>query len=118
MNQFSIHSLPVADDQSGRRCLGSDGRWSHGKSQSSDFALPEEDFDDGRRIVGAAIAILAQGEDFLRALPVQTYTRRVPLAFNASIGGHYRHCLDHFTSLLRALDADLVDYDHRERDVR
>src|SRR5262249_36166262 len=44
--------------------------------------------------------------------------RRVLLAFNASIGGHYRHCLDHFTSLLRALDADIVDYDHRERDAR
>jgi len=54
----------------------------------------------------------------LRALSAETYTRRVPLAFNACIGGHYRHCLDHFTSLLRGLDADTVDYDHRERDVR
>jgi len=42
----------------------------------------------------------------------------VPIAFNASIGGHYRHCLDHFTSLLRGLDAEAVDYDHRERDAR
>jgi hypothetical protein len=46
------------------------------------------------------------------------YTQRVPAAFNASIGSHYRHCLDHFTSLFRALDSDEVDYDRRERDPR
>lgn len=80
--------------------------------------MPTDQFDDARRIVNAAIAILAQGEDLLRALSPDLYTRRVPLAFNACIGGHYRHCLDHFTSLLRGLDADEVDYDHRERDVR
>jgi hypothetical protein len=80
--------------------------------------MPEDSFDDARRIVGAAIAILGQGENLLRTLSADSYTRRVPLAFNACIGGHYRHCLDHFTSLLRALDAGEVDYDHRERDVR
>ncbi len=86
--------------------------------ESSDLAVPEDHFDDARRIVNAAVAILSQGEDLLRALSIETYTRRVPLAFNACIGGHYRHCLDHFTSLWRGLDADTVDYDHRERDVR
>ncbi len=77
-----------------------------------------DDFDDGRRIVIAAVAILAQGEDLLRTLSPESYTCRVPMAFNVSIGGHYRHCLDHFTSLLRSLDEYEVDYDHRERDVR
>ena len=85
---------------------------------SSDFAAPDDQFDTARRIVNAAIAILAQGEELVRALPVETYTLRVPLAFNACIGAHYRHCLDHFSSLLRALDADTVDYDQRARDVR
>ena len=74
--------------------------------------------EDARRILGAALAILNQGEELLRALSVEHYTHRVPLAFNACIGGHYRHCLDHFTSLLRSLGANEVDYDHRERDVR
>lgn len=73
---------------------------------------------DASRILDAAAAILAQGEDLLGSLPAEIYTRRVPLAFNASVGGHYRHCLDHFTSLLRGLDADAVDYDHRDRDPR
>ncbi len=94
------------------------GRWQPAAFRSSDFTVPEDQIDDTRRIVNAASAILAQGEDLLRVLSAETYTRGVPLAFNACIGGHYRHCLDHFTSLLRGLDADTVDYDHRERDVR
>ena len=94
------------------------GRWQPIALQPSDFTAPADPFDDTRRIVNAAIAILDQGEDLLRALSAENYTRRVPLAFNACIGGHYRHCLDHFTSLLRSLDADEVDYDHRVRDVR
>ena len=94
------------------------GRWYPAALSPSDFIAPADRFDDVRRIVDAAIAILAQGEDLLGALTAESYARRVPLAFNASIGGHYRHCLDHFTSLLRGLDADEVDYDHRERDVR
>lgn len=73
---------------------------------------------DGERILAAAVQILSQGEGLLRAINVNRYIQRVPLAFNGSIGGHYRHCLDHFTSLLRALDCDEVDYDRRERDPR
>ncbi len=79
---------------------------------------PANSLSADRRIVNAAVAILTQGEDLLRALSRETYTRRVPLAFNACIGGHYRHCLDHFTSLLRGLGAPEVNYDHRERDAR
>ena len=107
---------PVADGHDLRS--HPNGRWQPAAFQSSDFTAPDDQSDDARRIVNAAITILAQGEDMLRALSTDTYTRRVPLAFNACIGGHYRHCLDHFTSLLRGLDADTVDYDHRERDVR
>jgi uncharacterized damage-inducible protein DinB len=76
------------------------------------------DADHAQRILAAAVEILAQGEDLLRALSGENFTRRVPAVFNASVGGHYRHCLDHFTSLLLALDADEVDYDHRKRDPR
>jgi len=95
-----------------------DGRWLPAPFEAPDFARPDGQFADARRILDAALAILAQGEDLLHALSEASYTQRVPLAFNASIGGHYRHCLDHFSSLLRGLDADEVDYDHRERDAR
>ena len=73
---------------------------------------------DFRRIFEAAGDILHQGEALLGSLSVDAYTRNLPVAFNASIGGHYRHCLDHFSSLLRGIDAGFVDYDHRERDLR
>ena len=80
--------------------------------------MAECDSGHAQRILIAAIDVLAQGEDLLRSLSAENYKRRVPVVFNAAIGGHYRHCLDHFTSLLLALDADEVDYDHRKRDPR
>ena len=74
--------------------------------------------DDSRRILDAAVDILRQGELLLGAVVPETYIQPVPAAFNGSIGGHYRHCLDHFSSLLRGLGAELIDYDQRERDLR
>jgi hypothetical protein len=71
----------------------------------SDSTLSHGLSGDARRILDAAIAILVEGEKLLRSLSVESYTRRVSIAFNASIGGQYRHCLDHFTSILRGLDA-------------
>jgi len=117
-NAILIEESPAANGRPTDTYPFPKGRWLSTGSEALDFTTPEDSFDDARRIVGAAIAILGHGEELLRALSAESYTRRVPLAFNASIGGHYRHCLDHFTSLLRALDADEVDYDHRERDVR
>lgn len=74
--------------------------------------------DDSKRIRDAALSLLSQGADMLQQVSLDAYTQRHPAAFNASIGGHYRHCLDHFTSLLRSLDHEEVDYDDRDRDVR
>ncbi len=66
-------------------------------------------------IVQSVLEILAQGESLLAQLGDGDYTRRVPVAFNASIGGHYRHCLDHFRSLLGSATEGDLNYDHRER---
>src|SRR4051794_24117053 len=85
---------------------------------SADLHPGWDEFEDGPRLLEAARAILSQGEALLRKVSQPKYTRRVPLAFNASIGGHYRHCLDHFTSLLRGMNSAEVDYDHRQRDPR
>src|SRR6266852_246088 len=72
---------------------------------------------DSRVLIESVIETLQQGETLLTEISDETYTRKVPIAFNASIGGHYRHCLDHFRSLLdSAVDGDL-NYDHRERDT-
>lgn len=120
MTTQSIHS-PTPDACLSRRAGGgthAQDRWT-APAQIPDGGLTDDSqLEDSRRILAAAVAILAQGEELLRALSLENYTTRVPLAFNASIGGHYRHCLDHFTSLLHGLDSDEVDYDHRDRDVR
>ncbi len=77
-----------------------------------------DDQTHNRRILAAAVEILHQGELLLGSLEFTTYAEKLPIAFNASIGGHYRHCLDHFTSLLGGIDCSVVDYDHRQRDLR
>src|SRR3954453_10746833 len=70
---------------------------------------------ESQELIQSILETLAQGESLLAQLSDEDYTRKVPVAFNASIGGHYRHCLDHFRSLLdSAMEGDL-NYDHRER---
>ena len=66
----------------------------------------------------AIAEVLHQGESLLTSLSDGEYTRKVPSVFGSSIGEHYRHCLDHFQSLLQGLDADEINYDHRERNPR
>src|SRR5437899_9378489 len=66
----------------------------------------------------AIAEVLHQGESLLNSLRDGEYTRKLPTAFGSTVGGHYRHSLDHFQSLLDGLDADEVNYDHRKRDSR
>jgi hypothetical protein len=70
---------------------------------------------DSHELINAVRETLQQGEALLGALNDDQYTRKLPVAFNASIGGHYRHCLDHFRSLLEAVESGELNYDHRER---
>jgi hypothetical protein len=66
-------------------------------------------------LVLSTMEILRQGTLLLEGISDEAYTQKVPLAFNASIGGHYRHCLDHFRALLEATAEGDLNYDHRER---
>src|SRR5277367_3575214 len=66
-------------------------------------------------LIESVIETLRQGEMLLAEISDESYTRKVAVAFNASIGGHYRHCLDHFNTLLEAAAAGDLNYDHRER---
>jgi hypothetical protein len=69
-------------------------------------------------VVTAVTELLGQGEELLLHLDPEAYRQPVAIAFNASIGSHYRHFLDHFSSLLRGLEAGVIDYDARDRDPR
>jgi uncharacterized damage-inducible protein DinB len=66
-------------------------------------------------LIHAVVEALRQGEMLLAEISDEAYARKVPVAFNATIGGHYRHCLDHFRALLAAAAAGGLNYDHRER---
>jgi hypothetical protein len=68
-----------------------------------------------RFLIESVIETLLQGERLLNGIDDEAYVRKLPVAFNASIGGHYRHCLDHFRSLLDSATEGAVNYDHRER---
>jgi len=73
---------------------------------------------DGIRILAAASEILSQGELLLSSVPACVYATKLPVTFQSSIGGHYRHGLDHFSSVLAGLATGLVDYENRQRDSR
>ena len=68
-----------------------------------------------RELIDSVLETLRQGETLLAGITDEVYTRRVPVAFNGSVGGHYRHCLDHFRTLIDAVNAGDLNYDHRER---
>lgn len=72
--------------------------------------------DSFQRILAAAGELLTQGESLLGSVTPQQYATRVALALDGSIGAHYRHCLDHFVSLLRSASCSFVDFDLRDRD--
>lgn len=74
--------------------------------------------DSSHEVLEAAISILEQGRILLRNLTAEDYSRRLPAAFNATIGGHFRHCLDHFVSIQRSLRNCVVNYDQRDRDQK
>ena len=69
----------------------------------------------GSELLAAVVRILEQGEGLLQLLSDELYTRPLPVAFGAAIGGHYRHSLDHFRSLLAVAPGGDLDYDRRER---
>lgn len=70
---------------------------------------------DSKELIRSVIQTLTQGETLLLQLTDADYTHPLPVAFHASVGGHYRHSLDHFRSLLDAAVGGDLNYDQRER---
>lgn len=69
-------------------------------------------------LVIAAQEVLVQGLELLFDLGDRTYSRVAAAPYNASIGQHYRHVLEHFQSLIKGVRAAEVNYDARERNPR
>jgi len=69
-------------------------------------------------LVADNILLLEQCAEVLNSLPPDAYALGDDRCLGSSIGGHVRHCLEHYGSLLAGLDAGVVDYDQRARDRR
>lgn len=64
------------------------------------------------------IAYLQQAIGLLERLDDGLYTRTSPATYRSGIGGHVRHCVDHYTNFLAGRPAGRIDYDARARDPR
>lgn len=69
-------------------------------------------------LMQAAQDVLLQGLGLLFELGDHTYSRSAGAPFHAAIGGHYRHVLEHFQSLIRGLRSGEINYDAHDRNQR
>ena len=69
-------------------------------------------------LVQAVEDVLQQGLSLLAELNDESFAVVAPAPYNASIGQHYRHVLDHFLCLEAGISAGEIDYDNRARDPR
>jgi len=69
------------------------------------------------QLLRAAQETLLQGLELLAATGDLKYGRVLGLPFEASIGQHYRHVLEHYDCLRHGLSTAVVNYDAREREV-
>ena len=69
-------------------------------------------------LIQASQDVLLQGLELLFRLSDRTYSRVLDAPYGASIGGHYRHVLEHFQCVVRSIRAGEINYDARERNPR
>lgn len=62
------------------------------------------------------LVVIAQGAALLSQLGGERYATRVPLCYNASVGGHMRHIIEHYQSFLAGVETGEIDYEKRARD--
>lgn len=63
------------------------------------------------------IAVLRQGTELLRSIDDRTYRQPVEVVFGGTLGGHFRHSLDHYVSFFDGLPSGRIDYEARVRDA-
>ena len=70
------------------------------------------------RLIRANLHYLGQAAALLERLEDGLYGQGVEQFYGSSMGGHLRHCLEHYQSFLAGVGGGKVDYDDRRRDVR
>jgi len=69
-------------------------------------------------LIVASQDVLLQALGLLFNIWDATYSRVAEAPYSASIGGHYRHILEHFQCLVRGIRSGKINYDTRERNPR
>jgi len=69
------------------------------------------------RLIHANLHYLRQATLLLDRLGDACFAEPAASFYDSSIGGHLRHCLDHYQSFLGGMENGRIDYDARERDV-
>lgn len=69
------------------------------------------------RLIRANLQYLKQASTLLDRLDDACFAEPAKCFYGSSIGGHLRHCIEHYQSFLDGLAAGKIDYDARERDV-
>jgi len=68
-------------------------------------------------LISANLAYLAQAAELLDRIDDETFASPVASFYDSSVGGHLRHCLEHYQSFLAGLETGRIDYDDRKRDT-
>lgn len=66
-------------------------------------------------VATSIVAVFEQMADLLLHTSDAEYVQAPVGVVTSSLGGHYRHNLDHLESLLAAIETGTLNYDHRER---
>lgn len=67
-------------------------------------------------LIEANVHYLKQAAELVDRLDDGFYARSEPIFYNSTIGGHLRHCLEHYESFTQGLVQGRIDYDVRHRD--
>ena len=70
------------------------------------------------RLLRANIHYLHQAVALLERLDDGLYRKPVASFYGSSVGGHLRHCIEHYLSFLSGMESGKVDYDDRKREER
>lgn len=71
-----------------------------------------------KSLIAENISALQQALDLLPLLTEAQYRQRLAVCFNASVGGHIRHNVDHYLSFISGFASSTIDYESRIRDTR
>ncbi len=66
-------------------------------------------------LIEANLFLMNQAGRLLERMEDGVYGEPIEHLFEATVGQHVRHCLDHYASFVRGLLGGVIDYDQRER---